>query len=97
MKTIEETKKWLLKNRVDKHGDLDLTCLDFSEFDGNVNISGMKVKGHLWQGWQEVKGDYYCYGIKVGGNISHNEPTKILKKITAEELAKMGYELEETK
>jgi hypothetical protein len=34
MKGIEEAKKWLLENRVDEFGNLMLSGLDFSAFDG---------------------------------------------------------------
>lgn len=36
MKTKEEIKRWLLRHCVDKDGDLDLSCLDFSDFGGDV-------------------------------------------------------------
>ena len=105
-KTIEEVRDWLLENRVDIHGDLDLVGLDFSDFDGNVYIDGMKVKrdlmqnehkvqGDLYQDGHEIKGDYYSKGIKVKGDIEFEKPTKMLKKITLDELKEMGYELME--
>ena len=148
MKTINELRDYLLENYVNDIGDLDISCLDFSDFDGDVVLNGMKVKrnlhqdyqyvkGDLWQGnqnvggvliqgnqkvegdlWQEhqkvggnllqrgqevegnlrqsystVKGNYDCAGIKVGGDIYTNEPTKILKKVTKKELEEMGYEV----
>ena len=70
MISIEETKKWLSKNRVDENGDINLNDLDFSDFDGNVNISGMKVKGNLCQDSQKVKGDLYQGYQKVEGNLN---------------------------
>lgn len=54
MLSKEEIKKWLLENCVDEDGDLDLTDLDFSDFGGNVYISGMKVAKSLYQNCQEV-------------------------------------------
>ena len=54
MKTKEEIKKWLLKNCIDYFGNLDLSGLDFSDFDGNVIIGQMKVKWSLDQSHQEV-------------------------------------------
>ena len=139
MKTINELRDYLLENYVNDIGDLDISCLDFSDFDGDVVLNGMKVKGslhqdyqdvkgNLWQGnqnvggdltqncqkvgidlWQDdqkvdgalwqsystVKGDYICMGIEVGGNIHIDYPTKLLKDITREELAKMGYRLKD--
>ena len=69
MKNKEEIKEWLLRNAVDEDGDLDLSGLDFSEFGGYVNISGMKVKGDLYQRDQEVKGDLIQNYQKVQGNL----------------------------
>lgn len=57
MKSKEYIKKWLLENAVDDKGDLILSDLDFSDFDGNVFISHMKVKRSLFQSHQEVGGD----------------------------------------
>ena len=54
MKTKKEIKKWLLENCVNKYGDLDLSELDFSDFDGNVSVGHMKVKNNLVQDDQEV-------------------------------------------
>lgn len=87
-------------------GDLYLSSLDFSDFEGNVFISNMKVKrslfqsdhkveGNLFQSNQEVEGNYYSINTKVKGRISFEVPTKMLRKITLQELKAMGYELEE--
>ena len=116
-KTIEEVRDWLLENRVDEDGDLNLMELDFSDFGGDVYIGRMnvqgdlfqsvdKVQGELYQSFHNVQGDLYqnnheiqgCYfskGIKVKGVIEFEKPTKILKKITVDELKEMGYELTE--
>ena len=56
MKTKQQIKKWLLKNCVDKDGDLFLDGLDFSDFDGDVYIGKMKVKKNLFQDKQRVYG-----------------------------------------
>jgi hypothetical protein len=68
-KTIEEVKKYLLENRIDKNGDLNLNFLDFSDFDRNVLINNMKVKEDLFQRDQEVGDSLYQEGQKVGGDI----------------------------
>jgi len=68
-KTIEEVRDWLLKNRTDEHGDLNLNGLDFSDFDGDVSIYGMKVKRDLIQGYQEVEGNLRQNCQKVEGNL----------------------------
>lgn len=54
MKTIKEIKNWLLENAVDEKGDLILSELDLSDFDGNVYINFMKVKRSLHQDCQNV-------------------------------------------
>lgn len=54
MKKIQEIRDWLLKNAVDDEGNLDLSNLDFSDFDGNVFINYMRVKRSLYQNCQEV-------------------------------------------
>ena len=69
MKTIKELKEWLLNNRVNKNGDLDLSELDFSDFNGYVDISEMKVKGDLHQGNQKVKGNLIQSYQEVEGNL----------------------------
>lgn len=64
MLSKEEIKKWLLENCVDSAGDLNLDGLDFSDFDGDIYISNMKVKNHLYQAKQ-----------KVGGTLSQDHQT----------------------
>ena len=124
MKDTTEIRDWLLKNAVDRYGDLMLGNLDLSEFAGDVYIDGMKVKGDLIQGLHEVQGNLYQYGHEVKGSLyqsrnevqgnlyqSRNEvkgnlynknneygdclyetpSTKLLKEITLEELAELGY------
>ena len=120
-KTIKETRDWLLENRTTEFGSLDLEGLDFSEFDSDVFIRHMKVKGDLFQDGQEVGGDLYQQMHCVKGDLHQNSQevkgefyghklkdneewecreyyvvrVKNLKKITREELAEMGYEIEE--
>ena len=116
-KTIEEVRDYLLENRVDEDGDLDLTGLDFSDFGGDVYIGRMNVQGdlfqsvhkvqgdlyqnkheiqgNLYQSGHNVQGDYSSLNIKVKGSITFDEPVKLLKKITLDELKEMGYELVE--
>ena len=83
MKTKEEIKKWLLENCVNEFGDLNLSSLDFRDFDGDVILSGMKVKNNLFQSHQSVGGCLYqssqfvCQSIlqnyqMVGGNLHQN-------------------------
>ena len=69
MKTKEHLKDYLLENYVDEAGDLDLIGLDFSDFDGNIYISGMKVKNDLFQMGQLVRGDLYQNSQIVKGYL----------------------------
>lgn len=95
MKTKEEIRDWLLENAVDHDGDLMLENLDFSDFDGDVYIDCMKVKGDLTQSYQEVKGNLYNRYNKYGVYLYEEPSTKLLKEVTLEELAEMGYTLKE--
>lgn len=109
-KTIDEIRDWLLENAVDDSGDLDLSGLDFSNFDGDVYINRMKVKKSLnqdfqdvgeclWQGYQNVGKEFYNHKLKDDefweDRGTHVIRRKKHKKITRKQLAEMGYELEE--
>lgn len=74
MLSKEEIKKWLLENCV-KGGKLDLSGLDFSDFCGEVDISGMKVGGNLVQNYQEVDGNLMQNDQKVGLVLWQSEQT----------------------
>lgn len=65
----EELVKFLIENRTDDYGDLDLMDLDFSNFEGNIYISGMMVKKNLHQDNQCVKGNLYQDNQQVEGNL----------------------------
>lgn len=126
MKKMEELRNYLLENYVDKYGDLALSGLDFSEFEGDVCIDNMKVKGHLYQHGHRVQGQLYQHGHEVGGHLfqkghevqgnldqsyqkargnlynlhsqyggelSETPSTQLLKEVTHEELASLGYKL----
>lgn len=67
MLPIEEVKKWLVENRTDENGNLNLSGLDFSDFDGDVLIGDMKVKKSLNQSWQKVGGDLRQNYQEAGG------------------------------
>ena len=82
-KTKQEIKEWLLNNCVNENGDLNLSELDFSDFDGYIDISRMKVKVDLYQNEQEVgrdlhqdkqkvKGTLWQFYQKVEGNLYQN-------------------------
>ena len=83
MLSKKEIRKWLLKNCIDGIGDLNLSGLDFSGFNGDVKISHMKVKrdlvseyqnvgGSLFQGHQKVGGHLFQGGQIVGGHLKQN-------------------------
>lgn len=72
MLSREEIKKWLLKNCVNEYGNLDLSGLNFSDFDGDIYTFGMTVKKNLDQGFQEVGGDLNQSGQKVKGNLDQS-------------------------
>ena len=59
MKSKEEIRDWILDNCVDKCGNIDLSYLDFSDFDGDIYISDMKVKRDLYQNYQKVVGSIH--------------------------------------
>lgn len=69
MLPIEEVKKWLIENRTNEIGDLDLSCLDFSDFDGDIDIGGMKAKHSINQGGQSAGEDIYQSNQTAGGYI----------------------------
>ena len=111
MKTIEEIRDWLLENAVDDEGDLYLSYLDFSNFDGDVYINYMQVKKSLHQDYQKVGKSLFQDSQEVGevfynhklkdGEYWKEEATyvvrrKEVKEITLEELEKMGYKLKES-
>lgn len=72
MKTKQEIKKWLLKNCINWEGNLDLTDLDFSDFNGDIFISRMKVKRNLIQSSQKVSGSLIQNSQEVGRNLYQN-------------------------
>lgn len=65
MESKERIKRWLLENCLDKFGNLDLSELDFSDFDGEVLLFNMKVKENLYQYGQEVSGELFQSNQKV--------------------------------
>lgn len=123
MKTIKEIRDWLLENAVDDKGDLILSDLDLSDFDGNVFICNIKVKKSLFQNFQKVGEDLHQDCQDVGESLWQDHQNvgkefynhkldkdeyweeykdyvvriKRHKKITKQQLAEMGYELEEEK
>ena len=94
----EELVKFLIENRTDDDGDLDLMDLDFSNFEGNIYISGMKVNGDLNQDNQCVKGNLYQDNQQVEGNL-FQYCQKVKGKFLNHKLEyneEMGYPLKES-
>ncbi len=54
--TIQELNKLIIDNFSDEDGNVDISEL---EFDHNVCISSLKVKGDLYQGYHNVEGDLH--------------------------------------
>lgn len=69
MKTKEEIKQWLLENCLNEGGYLDLSGLDFSDFDGDIYIGRMIVKKSLRQDEQIVKGNLFQSYQLVGKDL----------------------------
>lgn len=55
----EELVELLITNFVDEEGVLDLSGLDFTKFECDVDISYMNVAGRLFQANQKVEGDLF--------------------------------------
>lgn len=72
MKTKEEIKQWLLENCVDEYGNLELSNLDFSDFEGNIILNGLLVKKNLYQDCQEVNGNISQKFQISGGDINQD-------------------------
>lgn len=69
MLTGAEVKAWLLENCVNSSGDLDISFLDFSDFDGNIFATNWRAKG-----------DIICDGCTTQGFISQSN--HVAKQIT---------------
>lgn len=72
MKNINKVKKYLIKHRTDKYGDLNLSGLDFSDFNGDVRFNDIKVKNNLFQRSQIVGGHLFQGFQIVGGTLKQN-------------------------
>ena len=75
--TIKDLEKILLDNFVNENGDLDISGLDFRDFNGNVYINHMKVKGDLFQYSQEVGGNLIQSHQKVNDDLYQNQQNVI--------------------
>lgn len=84
--TIKDLEKIMLDNFVNEYGDLYISRLDFSDFDGDVYINIMKVKKNLYQNWQKVGGDLIQDNQKVGGYLRQNKLKSHKTKIKNENI-----------
>ena len=75
MKSIEEVRDYLLENCVDEYGNLDLSGLDFSDFEGSVFTCDMKVKHSLYQNRQTVGRNLYQDRQQVRRNLFQDYQT----------------------
>lgn len=78
MKSIQETKQWLLENRKDEFGNLDLSELDLSDFDGDVYINRMKVNKDSFQ--KDLSPTLIMRHIDPYGYEIYNEADNIVEK-----------------
>lgn len=90
MKTIKEIRDWLLENAVDDCGNLMLSGLDLSKFDGNVFINHMKVKKNLFQNRQNVGEDLHQDCQDVGESL-YQDHQKVGEKFFNHKLNKDEY------
>lgn len=71
--TPKEKGKFLLKYFKDKLGNLDLSRVDLSDFEGNVAINGWKVGQTLFQDHQQVGKSIFQDCQKAGLNVYQDE------------------------
>lgn len=67
--TKQELVELMIENFTNEYGTLDLSELDFTKFDCDVNISGMEVARNLVQEYQKVQGNLYQMYQEVQGEI----------------------------
>ena len=72
MLSREEIKKWFLDNCVDRNGDLNLSDLDFNDFEGDIFINHWKVKHDMWFQKHEVDGDLWQGNQVVQGDLNQS-------------------------
>lgn len=70
--TIEELRDLIVREFMTEHGEIDISGLDFSMYDCDVQINLMKVKGNLWQCCNEVGGNLSQSGHRVTGTLYQN-------------------------
>lgn len=68
-KIIQEVKTFLLEKCINENGDLDISGLDFSDFNGDIIIGNMKVKNDLYQNNQVVGNNLIQSNQNVEGEL----------------------------
>lgn len=76
--TVELSKKeilvqFLLNNYMDEKGNINISDLDFGEFEGAVIITGIKSKGDVFQYWHKNGGDVIQWGHENLGDIAQSK------------------------
>ena len=74
-KTIDEVRDYLIENRTYEGKDfkyLDLTGLDFTNFDGNIVLNNIHTNNNLLQSFHTVKGNIWQTEHEVEGSISQD-------------------------
>lgn len=71
--TKEELTKLLIENFMDEYKMLDLSGLDFSEYNCDINIGHMKVSRDLYQNYQDVKLGLFQNNQKAGNILLQSE------------------------
>jgi hypothetical protein len=54
-------------------GDIDISGLDFGEFDGAIILSGIQSKGDIYQGYHSNRGDIYQSQHSKEGFINQSQ------------------------
>ena len=63
----------LKKEFTNAKGNIDIYGLDFGEFEGNLNLGGMKLKGDIHQSLHKNKGDIYQSYHANKGHVFQDE------------------------
>ena len=67
--TKDELVKLLIDNFTDENGNLDLSNLNFGDFDGHIYINNMQAKRDILQDGHYTFGDIYQYSHENKGSI----------------------------
>ena len=68
--TKQDLVKLLKREFTNEDGNIDISGLDFGEFEGFINLNKIKSRGNVYQGYHSNKGNVYQYGHSNEGYIS---------------------------